>query len=102
MLVDLLLLDCLAVLGNDAREEAKRFQVLQDVTRLGRDQHHLELVDRLIDVAHALCLDERVLLGARADELGERGQQALDSPACHVHEFTRDDCFFFYMRYVNI
>ena len=50
--------------------------------------YHVELVDGLIDVAHALRLDERVLLGALADELGSVG---LDSRACHVHELTSDD-----------
>ncbi len=90
VIVDLLLLHGLAVLGNDAREQAQSLQVLQNVARLCGDQHHVELVDRLVHVAHALRLDERVLLGACADQLGKGGDEALDARACHLNKLSRD------------
>lgn len=46
-------------------------------------------LDRLVKVAHILRLHVRVLL-AGAHQLGERGQQALDADAAHIHELPGD------------
>ena len=58
-------------------------QVLEDVARLGRDQHDEQLLERLVDVAHAVRLHERVLL-PEPDQLGERREQALHARPRHL------------------
>ena len=70
-------------------EEPERLQVLEDVARLGGDEQHVQLLHRLVHVTHRLRLHERMLLRRRlgrrsrrrrrAHQLGECGEQALDS-----------------------
>ena len=73
-------------------KEPERLEVFEDVGGLGCDQDSIELLERLVDVAHRVRLDERVLL-ALADKLRERGEQALDARALDVDKLPRqDDC----------
>ena len=71
-------------------EETQRFQVLQDVAVFSGDEHHVELLQGLVDVAHALRLHKRVLL-ARVHQLGEGGEQPLHPGPRHLHKLTRHD-----------
>lgn len=71
-------------------EESERLQVLQDVAVLGGDEDHVELLQRLVHVAHAVGLHEGVLL-ARVHQFGERREQTLDTRPGHFHKLPGDD-----------
>lgn len=73
-----------------SREESECFQVFQDVAVFGGDQHHVELLHGLVDIAHALCLHKRVLLPC-IHQLWECCQQPLDAGASHLHELPGHD-----------
>ena len=80
----------LRVLGEDLAEESQDVEVLEDVGRLVGDEEEvqLSLLHGGVHVPDVLGLDVRVL-GARADELGERGEQALDANARHRDVLAR-------------
>ena len=71
-------------------EESERLQVLQDVAVLSGDQHHVELLQRLVDVADAVRLHEGVLLPG-VHQLGEGSQETLDASPGHLHELPGHD-----------
>lgn len=73
-----------------AGEESERLQVLQDVAVLGGDEDHVELLQRLVDVADAVGLHEGVLL-ARVHQFGEGGEEALDARPRHFHKLPGYD-----------
>lgn len=75
---------------HDAREEVQRLDVLQDVRRFVRDEHDVEVLERLVDVAHVGRLDGGVLRVC-GDEFGEGGEEGFDPGARHFAELARDD-----------
>jgi hypothetical protein len=81
---------------NQLGQEMEGVQILEDVARLVGEEQHVEALERLVHVANRFGFDEGVLDGAgvtlpaRAHELGEGGEQALNSNAANVHELTRD------------
>ncbi len=79
-----------AEVGDEACEEVERLDVLEDVAVLVGDEDHVQVLQGLVDVADVLRLDRRVL-AARADQLGEGGEEHLDARARHVAELPRDD-----------
>ncbi len=96
---DVRLLDRATVLGYDAGKEAQGLEVLENVGRLGRDEEHVELLQRLVDVADGLGLDERVLLGRLGrrggggagparEQLRKGGEEALDPGLGHLDELA--------------
>lgn len=88
--IAIIILPCM--LAYHTWEEAEGLQVLQDVAILGGDQHHIELLQRLVDIAHTLRLHKRVLL-ACVHQLGEGGQQALYTRPCHLHKLPWHQSF---------
>ena len=76
--------------ADDLREEMQRINVLEDVGALGGDEDHVHFLEGLVDVAHTLCLDRRVLC-ALGGELGERGEERFDARLGHLAELTRED-----------
>ena len=73
-----------------SRKESKRFQVFEYVRRFRRQKDHEHFFERLINVAHALRFDERVLF-SRAYELGKGGEKAFDARSAHFDELARDE-----------
>ena len=70
----------------------QRVDILQDVALSVRNEHHVQLIERLIHVAHIVLLDGRVL-GSGVSQLGERGQQTFDSRARDLPELSREHGF---------
>lgn len=52
-------------------EQVQRIDVLEDVGLAVGDEHHVELVERLVNESHIVLLDDRVLCAAVC-EFGER------------------------------
>lgn len=63
---------------------------LQDVGLLVGDEDDKKLLQWLVNISNMIGLDSSVLL-SRAGQLGERGNQPLDSSASHLPELTRDE-----------
>lgn len=63
---------------------------LQDVGLLVGDEDDKKLLQWLVNISNMIGLDSSVLL-SRAGQLGERGNQTLDSSASHLPELTRDE-----------
>ena len=72
-------------------QQAQGVQVLDNVARAVGDEQQIQIVERLVKIAHALRLHVRVLLRVRPQELGESAQEALDANASHLHELARDE-----------
>lgn len=73
-----------------AGEESECLQVLQDVAVLGGDEDHVEFLQRLVNIAHAVCFHKGVLL-ACVHQLWERGQETLDTCPGHFNKLPRYD-----------
>lgn len=82
---DLALVQGLAYAADYLGEEVKRVNVLEDVGLLVRDEHHVQLVQGLVDEADIVLLDGGVL-GARVGGLGERSEECFDTRALDVVE----------------
>lgn len=76
---------CMWFLSYHTWEETQCLQVLQYITVLGGDQHHVQLFQRLVDVADTLRLHKCVLF-ASVHQFGKSGQQTLHSRPCHLHK----------------
>lgn len=63
---------------------------MQDVGLLVGDEDDKELLQWLVYISNMIRLDGGVLL-SRAGQLGERGNQTLDSGASHLTELARDE-----------
>lgn len=61
ILRDFFLLCALAEIRDDTSEEVKRVNVLKDVRSLVCDEEDIELLERLVDIAHVGSFDRRVL-----------------------------------------
>lgn len=66
--------------------------VLENVGLAVGDEHHVELVERLVDEAHIVLLDDR-MLSAAVGELRERGEESFDSRSWHLPKLTGQDSF---------
>ena len=84
---DVVLVQRVALVAHRAGQEMQRVNVLQDVGVLRRDEDHVQILKRLVYVAHRVRLHRRVLR-VRGDELRERRQQRLDPRAGHLPELA--------------
>ena len=87
---DLALVQTLACAGNDLGEEVEGVDVLQDVGLAVGNEHHVELIQGLVDEADVVLLHGGVL-GARVGQLGEGSQESLNSRPGHLAELSRED-----------
>jgi hypothetical protein len=87
---DLPLVEALAGAGDDLGEEVQRVDVLEDVGLLVGDEHHVQLVQRLVDETDIVLLDGRVL-GARVRRFREGCQEGFDARSLDVVECPRED-----------
>lgn len=87
---DLALVQRLAYAADHLGEEVQRVNVLEDVGLLVGDEHHVQLVQGLVDEADIVLLDRRVL-GARVGGLGKRGKEGFDAGALDVVESPGND-----------
>lgn len=69
-------------------QQMQRLQIFENVARLGRNDDHVEVVDRLVQIAHVGRLDERVLRVGR-QQLRKRRQQTLYSNARQIDKLSR-------------
>ena len=67
----------------------QRVNVLQDVGLEVRDEHHVELVERLVDKADIVLLD-RCVLGTGVGELGQGGEEGFDAGPGHLAKQARE------------
>jgi len=70
-------------------EKPQGLQVFQNVRRLGGDEQHVELLDRLVDVADRVGLDEGVLPDSTGHQLGKGRQQTFDPGLGHLNKLAR-------------
>lgn len=87
---DLPFVEALAGAGDDLGEQVQRVNVLEDVGLLVGDEHHVQLVQRLVDKSDIVLLDGRVL-GAGVGRLGEGCQEGFDTRPLDVVESPRED-----------
>lgn len=87
---DLSFVEALARAGNDLSEEVQGVDVLEDVGLLVGDEHHIQLVQRLVDEADIVLLDRRVLC-ARIRCLREGRQEGFDARPLDVVEGAGKD-----------
>lgn len=78
--------------GNNLGKEVERVDVLQDVGLAVGNEHHVELVERLVNESHIVLLNSS-MLGAAVGKLGEGCQECLYSGSWHVTELPREDSF---------
>lgn len=75
-------------------QEVQCLQVFEDIARFVGQEQHVEALQRLVDVAHRIRLDEGVLDGAsallsRTHELRKGSEQTLYADSADVHELAR-------------
>ena len=87
---DLAFVEALAGAGDDLGEQVQRVDVLEDVGLLVGDEHHVQLVQRLVDEADVVLLDRRVLR-ARVRRLREGCQKGFETRPLDVVEGPRED-----------
>lgn len=92
ILDDFPLIETLACAGDDLGEQMKGVDVLEDVGLTVGDEHHVKLVEGLVDEADIVLLDGGVL-GAAVGELGERGEEGFYARSWHLSELSREDSF---------
>jgi len=92
VLEDFPLVQRLAYRGDNLREEVERVYVLEDIRLEVGDEHHEQLVERLIDVAHIVLLD-RGMLRSSVGELWEGGEERFDARTLHLSELAREHGF---------
>lgn len=71
-------------------EKSEGLEVLQNVTVLGGDEDHVELLQRLVHVSNAVRFHKRVLL-ACVHQFRESSQKTLDSCSGHFDKLPRHD-----------
>jgi hypothetical protein len=90
MLENLALIQALTYAADDLGEEVERVDVLEDVGLLVGDEHHVELVERLVDESDVVLLD-RGVLSARVGRLGKSSEEGLDARPLHIVERSGKD-----------
>ena len=90
MLKDLALVQALAYAADDLGEQVKRVDVLENVGLLVGDEHHVELVQGLVDKSDIVLLDSGVLRSGVCS-LGEGGEEGLNARALHIVERSGKD-----------
>lgn len=65
---------------------------MQNVGLSVGDEHHVELVERLVDESNIVLLDDCVL-SAAVCQLGERRKESLDTRSGHLSKLSREDSF---------
>ena len=90
MLENFTLVQALAYAAHDLREEVKGVDVLENVGLLVGDEHHVELIKRLVNESDIVLFNSCVL-GARVGGLGESGQEGLDSRPLDIVECTGEN-----------
>ena len=86
------LVQALAYTGHDLGEQVEGVDVLEDVRLPVGDEHHVEFVEGLVDIAHIVLLDGR-MLGPGVCKLWKRSQKSFDSRAGNLSELSRQDGF---------
>lgn len=86
------LIQTLAGARHDLSEQVQGVDVLQDVGLPIGDEHHIELVEGLVDESDIVLLDSRVLRAA-VGELGEGCQERFYSRPRHLTKLPREDSF---------
>lgn len=66
--------------------------VLQNVGLSVGDEHHVELVEGLVDESDIVLLDDCVL-SAAVCQLGERRKESLNAGSGHLSKLSREDSF---------
>ena len=89
---NLALVEGLAGAGDNLGKQVERVDVLQNVGLAVGDEHHVELVERLVNESHIVLLNSRVLRAA-VGELGQGSEECLYSRSWHVTELPREDSF---------
>ena len=80
---DLALVQALASASNDLGEKVKRVDILENVGLLVGDEHHVKLIQGLIDKSNIVLLDGSVLCSG-VGGLGEGGEKGFDARPLHV------------------
>lgn len=84
---DLALVEGPAGARNDLGEKVERVNVLKNVGLAVGDEHHVELVEGLVDESDVVLLNRRVL-GAALGQLGERREKSLNARPRHLAELA--------------
>jgi hypothetical protein len=84
---DAALVDALARARHDLRKEVQQVNVLEDVGLPVGDEHHVKLVEGLVDEADVVLL-HRCVLRAAVGEFGKRRQQGLDPGPRHLAKLS--------------
>lgn len=92
ILDDFPLVQALACGGDDLGKEMQRVDVLEDVGLAVGDEHHVQLIQRLVDKADIVLFDGRVLR-ATVCKLGKGGKEGFDARPGHLAELSRKDSF---------
>lgn len=81
-----------ACAGNDLSEQVQGVDVLENVGLLVGDEHHVELVKRLVDKSNIVLLNGSVL-GAAVGQLWERGEEGFYPRPWHLSKLAGKDSF---------
>jgi hypothetical protein len=87
---DFSFVEALAGAGDDLGEQVQRVDVLEDVGLLVGDEHHVQLIQRLVDKSDIVLLDGCVL-GAGVGRLREGREEGFDARPLDVVEGPRED-----------
>ena len=71
-------------------EKPQSLEIFQNVRRLRGDEQHVELLDRLIDVADRVGLDEGVLPDPAWHQLWKGRQETFDPGLRHLNKLARE------------
>lgn len=89
---DFSLVEGLAGASDDLGKEVEGVDILEDVGLLVGDEHHVELVQWLVDKADIVLLD-RSMLRSALGKLREGRKQGLYSRSWHLSELSGKDSF---------
>lgn len=92
ILDDFALVEALACARNHLGKEMQGVDVLENVGLTVGDEHHVELVEGLVNETDVVLLDGRMLSTA-VGMLGERGKERFYARSWHLTELPREDSF---------
>lgn len=92
ILQNLSLVEALACAGHNLSEQVQGIDVLEDIGLTVGNEYHVKLVQRLIDEAHIVLFDGRVL-GTAVGELREGREEGFNAGSWHLPELAGEDSF---------